>query len=195
MPSAVESSLLHPVSPCTVGSGVFFAEHSGRAHSCRQSGSEEYFRESMSRRSVLPVVTALALAISGSAYAELVGPVLRVGETQTFTPSQFQPAETMACVGGGGHVTASVPTVTKAEALAAAREGYHWGNLRLNDGLSLSIAVNRDRSIVVECSSTALPTPHPYNAWGTAMPNPDLSIPTCKAGEVNTAANPCTKSS
>jgi hypothetical protein len=137
-------------------------------------------------------VTALALAISGSAYAELVAPVLRVGETQTFTPGQFKPAETMACVGEGGHVTARVPTVTKAEALAAAREGYHWGNLRLNDGLSLSIVVNRDRSIVVVCSSTALRTPRPYNAWGKAVPDTDRAIPTCKAGQVNTTANPCT---
>ena len=149
----------------------------------------------MMRRSVLPVVTALALAISGSAYAELVAPVLRVGETQTFTPGQFKPAETMACVGEGGHVTARVPTVTKAEALAAAREGYHWGNLRLSDGLSLSIVVNRDRSIVVKCSSTALPISHPYNAWGKAVPDPDHTIPICKPGEVNTMANPCTKSS
>ncbi len=140
-------------------------------------------------------MTTLALAISGSAYAELVAPVLRVGETQTFPPNQFMPAETMGCIGGGGRVTAPVPTVTRAMALAAAREGYHWGNLRLGDGLSLSIAVNRDLSIVVKCSSTALPIPHPYNAWGKAVPDPDRTIPLCKAGEVNTLANPCTKSS
>ena len=101
----------------------------------------------------------------------------------------------MGCVGGGAHVTAKVPMVTKADALAAARQGYFWGNTRLNDGLSLSILVNRDRSIVVKCSSTTEAIPHPRGGWGTALSIPNDTISLCKAGEVSTTANPCTRSS
>jgi hypothetical protein len=145
------------------------------------------------RRSVPLVLTALALASSASAYAGLVTPILTAGQTQTFQLGQFTSQETLSCIGAGSHVTARVPTVTKADALAAARQGYHWGNLRVNDGLALSIVVNRDRSIIVKCYSTAFPIPRPSDGWGKAVPDPDRTIPLCKAGQHSTVNNPCAK--
>jgi hypothetical protein len=98
-------------------------------------------------------VTALALVVSTSGYAELIMPVLKVGEGHTFTRGQL-PGATVTCVGGGSRIAQTVPST------ATTKEG-HWSSNRSNDRLSLAIAGEADGSFAVACQRC--------NGWGTAL--------------------------
>jgi hypothetical protein len=90
----------------------------------------------MVRRSVLLVVSALALALSASAYAEVVTPVLKAGQTQMFAPGQLAPGRTVVCAAGSERLRGNVPFIVQPGLAGASYITVSRGN-----GLSLSIAV------------------------------------------------------
>lgn len=88
------------------------------------------------------MVTALALALSASAYAEIVTPVLKVGQTRTFTQGQLAPGRTVVCAAGSTRVSDHVPLV-----LAPGARARTWG-----DGLSLAISALPHDAYTVVCN-------------------------------------------
>jgi hypothetical protein len=114
----------------------------------------------MVRRSVLLVVSALVLTLSASAYAQVVTPVLKVGQTRVFTPGQLAPGRTVVCAVGSERVRGNVPFI-----VLPGQEGASYTTFSHANGLSLWIrvqardAVQTDDSYTVMCNRYVTPSP------------------------------------
>jgi len=93
----------------SVGCSGVIPDQWRRAASCPHGGLAAYLLLSMVRRSVPLVVTGLALTLSASPYAEVVTPVLKVGQTRMFTPGQLAPGRTVVCAAGSNRLRDKVP--------------------------------------------------------------------------------------
>jgi hypothetical protein len=127
--------------------------------SCPGGGPAACFLSSMMRRSVLLVVSALALTLGASSSAQVVTPVLEVGQTRMFTAGQLAPGRTVVCAAGDERLRGNVPFV-----VLPGQEGVSVGRSSSGDGLTLSIlvhtrdAVQAHDSYTVMCSRHAAPS-------------------------------------
>jgi hypothetical protein len=114
----------------------------------------------MVRRCVPLVVTALALTLGASAYAQVVTPVLEVGQTETFTPGQLAPGRSVVCAAGSERLRGNVPFIVLPGQEGASYSGVSYGN-----GLSLLIlvhahdAVQAHDSYTLTCNRYVAPSP------------------------------------
>jgi hypothetical protein len=74
--------------------------------------------------------------LSATAYAQIITPVLKVGQTRMFAPGQLAPGRTVVCAAGDERLSGNVPFI-----VLPGQEGASYTATSYGDGLLLWIRV------------------------------------------------------